>query len=145
MSNYINMMDIIYPVGSIYISMNGVSPAESIGGTWTQITDKFLRPSDNSLKEVGGNHTHNFEFSYASYYGVIPTLQNYLPDDNMFSFGPHQETSRQTSTDDHQMNISATAGWGSAKKPIIVTKIITTSEDSQIPLSITCYCWYRTA
>ena len=37
-----NLVNIIYPVGSIYISTNNVSPATFIGGTWEQINDKFL-------------------------------------------------------------------------------------------------------
>lgn len=39
MSNFVNLLDIIYPVSSIYITTSGVSPASSIGGTWTQITN----------------------------------------------------------------------------------------------------------
>lgn len=37
-----NLIDIVYPVGSIYISVNNVSPATFIGGTWEQINEKFL-------------------------------------------------------------------------------------------------------
>lgn len=37
MSNFVNLLDIIYPVNSIYITTSGISPATSIGGTWTQI------------------------------------------------------------------------------------------------------------
>ena len=32
----------VYPVGSIYINVNNVDPAEIFGGTWEQIKDKFL-------------------------------------------------------------------------------------------------------
>lgn len=32
----------IYPVGSIYMSVNDVDPSELFGGTWQQIKDKFL-------------------------------------------------------------------------------------------------------
>ena len=42
MSNYVNLLDIVYPVGSIYISVNNISPADSVGGTWVKIEDKFL-------------------------------------------------------------------------------------------------------
>lgn len=37
MSNYVNLLDIIYPVNSVYITTSSISPATLIGGTWTQI------------------------------------------------------------------------------------------------------------
>lgn len=36
------MVDVVYPVGSIYISVNNVSPASIIGGVWSQLQDVFL-------------------------------------------------------------------------------------------------------
>lgn len=43
MSNYVNLLDIVYPVGSVFISNNSVSPADSIGGTWTKLAnDTFI-------------------------------------------------------------------------------------------------------
>ncbi len=36
-----NLADILYPVGSIYMSVNNVNPASLIGGTWKQIKDCF--------------------------------------------------------------------------------------------------------
>lgn len=43
MSNYVNLMDIVYPIGSVFISNNSVSPADSIGGTWTKLdSDTFI-------------------------------------------------------------------------------------------------------
>ena len=44
-SNYLTksqLIDLFYPVGSIYISMNSDNPSTKFGGTWTQITDRFL-------------------------------------------------------------------------------------------------------
>lgn len=38
MSNFVNLMDIVYPVYSMYITTSSVSPATSIGGTWTKIS-----------------------------------------------------------------------------------------------------------
>ena len=38
MSNFVNLLDIIYPVHSMYITTSSTSPASSIVGTWTQIT-----------------------------------------------------------------------------------------------------------
>lgn len=36
------LLDLIYPVGSIYLSMSSASPADLFGGTWERIKDTFL-------------------------------------------------------------------------------------------------------
>ena len=41
----------IYPVGSIYMSVNSTDPSELFGGEWEQIEDKFLLA-------CGTNHTN---------------------------------------------------------------------------------------
>ena len=61
MSNFVNLLDIIYPVGSVYITATEVSPASSIGGTWVEIKDKVLldRTNENCLVEKGSmTHKH---------------------------------------------------------------------------------------
>lgn len=37
-----NLLDFVYPVGSIYMSMNNTSPQTFLGGTWEQIKDCFM-------------------------------------------------------------------------------------------------------
>ena len=37
-----DLFNLIYPIGSIYLSVNATSPATLFGGTWEQIQDKFL-------------------------------------------------------------------------------------------------------
>ena len=37
-----DLIDVIYPIGSIYMSVNSTSPQTLFGGTWEQIKDKFL-------------------------------------------------------------------------------------------------------
>lgn len=34
---YINLLEIVYPVGSVYITTLNTSPAELVGGTWEEI------------------------------------------------------------------------------------------------------------
>ena len=42
MATWVNLLDIIYPVGSIYQSTNSTSPASVVGGTWSAIGGRFL-------------------------------------------------------------------------------------------------------
>lgn len=46
--------DFVYPVGSIYISVNATSPADIFGGTWERITGKFLLGATDG-GAAGGN------------------------------------------------------------------------------------------
>ena len=43
-----NLRDVIYPVGAIYISTSSTSPASLIGGTWSQISGRFLFACDSA-------------------------------------------------------------------------------------------------
>lgn len=38
----LSITDLIYPVGSVYISVNSTDPGKLFGGTWQQIKDRFL-------------------------------------------------------------------------------------------------------
>ena len=50
----------IYPVGSIYISANEVSPTTLFGGTWVKIQDRFLLGASDTYanESTGGEATH---------------------------------------------------------------------------------------
>lgn len=61
----VNIMDIIYPVGSIYETMDSsFNPSESFGGTWERIKGKVLVGVDESdstfrsSKLTGGEKSH---------------------------------------------------------------------------------------
>lgn len=53
-------VDLVYPVGSIYLSVNNTSPALLFGGTWEQIKDVFLLAAGDSYAagETGGEALH---------------------------------------------------------------------------------------
>lgn len=57
---YVNLLDVVYPVGSIYMSMTATSPAEFIGGTWEALDGRFMYlVSDASVVgTTGGEKTH---------------------------------------------------------------------------------------
>lgn len=58
-------IDAIYPVGSIYMSVNNTSPANLFGGTWTPIKDTFLLAAGSKYAagSTGGEATHTLTTS----------------------------------------------------------------------------------
>lgn len=49
--------DKIYPVGSLYMSVNSTDPSQLFGGTWTKIEGSFLWGTSNTPKHSGGSKT----------------------------------------------------------------------------------------
>lgn len=58
--NLTEIINTIYPVGSIYMSVNEVEPTALFGGTWEKLKDKFLLGSGDeySLNSTGGEKEH---------------------------------------------------------------------------------------
>ena len=54
------LFDIVYPVGSIYMSVSNTSPATLFGGTWEQIQNRFLLAAGSSYTagNTGGEAAH---------------------------------------------------------------------------------------
>ena len=57
------IFDLIYPVGSIYMSVNSTSPATLFGGTWERIQDRFLLAAGSTYAAGGmdGEATHTLK------------------------------------------------------------------------------------
>ena len=55
-----DLLNYVYPVGSIYMSVNSTSPASFLGGTWARIQDRFLLAAGSSYSagSTGGEATH---------------------------------------------------------------------------------------
>lgn len=55
-----NLINLVYPVGSIYMSVNNVSPQTFLGGTWEQIKDRFLLSAGDTYSSgsIGGEANH---------------------------------------------------------------------------------------
>lgn len=91
-----NILQIFFPVGSIYFSTVNSSPASVIGGTWTQITNRFIRTGTSPTTTGGSDtHTHTYGVDFLGYYS---SMANYdqngnetflgLWDDNADTFVP---------------------------------------------------------
>lgn len=59
-SGNIDIINTIYPVGSIYMSVTNTSPSTLFGGTWVQIEDTFLLAAgtNHAAGDTGGEETH---------------------------------------------------------------------------------------
>lgn len=67
--------NLVYPVGSIYVSVNSVNPGTIFGGTWEQIKDRFILAAGDAYAagSTGGSadaviptHTHTITASSGS-------------------------------------------------------------------------------
>lgn len=92
---FVNITDIVYPVGSVYLSTTTISPATLFGGTWAQIQNTLIGASGDTYGAVGNNgrdakirdynlpeHIHNCvaalgydkiesgDYNWASYYNT---------------------------------------------------------------------------
>ena len=75
-----SVFDKIYPVGSIYMSVNSASPSDLFGGTWERLTDRFLVGAGNSygVNTTGGSttHTHQYGMKFGGYYNEFVFAEN---------------------------------------------------------------------
>jgi microcystin-dependent protein len=68
------IFNLVYPVGSIYMSVNNTSPATLFGGTWVQLKDRFLLGAGDSYSngKTGGAATHTLTWDQmpVHYHGI---------------------------------------------------------------------------
>ena len=59
-NNNTNQLSKMYPVGSIYISVNSTNPSNFLDGQWEQLKDRFLLACGDSYAagSTGGEATH---------------------------------------------------------------------------------------
>lgn len=100
--NNTNIFDLIYPVGSIYMSVNETNPEILFGGTWKKIRNRFLLGSSSSYPagSTGGEATHTLTEAEmpsheghlsAGFVGTVPqgkgNYKGFLNLDKMTAYG----------------------------------------------------------
>lgn len=96
------LLNKVYPIGSIYLSVNNTSPASTFGGTWEKIEDKFLLASGSYvLGSEGGSTSHNHSLNNG--FAKIGYTWTYELNDTLFvkmksgvSFIPDTQTANDT-------------------------------------------------
>ena len=104
-----SLLDLIYPVGSIYISANNVSPQTFLGGTWEAFaTGRTLVGVDTSQEEfktvgkTGGAKTHTLTV------GQMPQHQGHMYD----NFNDDGWVDRGEDTNSYFLNSTGAVGYG---------------------------------
>lgn len=158
MSKFINLLDIVYTVCSVYITFSDVSPVDSVGGFWEKIDGRFLQSSSetNSLNSTGG-FSDNIGFSYvygAWYVTIVPTwnadidisLCNFLNVSNSKKYTDSviklADATKVNSQYNYSCNANIASATGAVSHSIMVTKELYC--DSR-PAYITCNMYRRTA
>lgn len=145
------MIDTIYPVGSVYLSMNTTNPASLFGGTWVQIKDCFLLGCGDKYTSIGTyggseQHTHKYGAVVESYYSSgnllgdgTTGLANY-DTDGKYTITKHTYLDSTT----HTLN----GGVATSESDKTVDRRLlqaNTSYSSNLPPYTTCFMWKRTA
>lgn len=98
-SLYVNgteLLNLIYPVGSIYMSVNNVSPQVFLGGTWSPIKGRFLLGQGQN----DGNTTE--------YWGSYPANSNNFPVKEMGGEARHTLSVEEMPNHNHPLTASYT-------------------------------------
>ena len=110
-----NMLLACYPVGSYYQSNTSTSPSTLMGGTWTQITNRFLLPSSSAGAQttsstrslnssVLANHRHSYTHSHSGY----SHSHNVTGSNHTHDISSHTHTGNMTA---HTHNFTMTSSW----------------------------------
>lgn len=143
-------IDLLYPIGAVYISVTNTSPKELFGGEWEQIKDIFLLASGDNYQAgtTGGSetHTHNYGIQVGGYYKETGLAEN----DNAGTLSYNTENTPSktgfTSIGSMTMNWNgSTTGTASSGSASHYRSIGNTSYTSSLPPYLTVYMWKRVA
>lgn len=103
------ILELTYPVGSIYMSENSTSPNELFGGSWEQITDKFILAAGNEhiAGETGGSETVTLSINEIPSHRHFVFMPNANGDVGTYTFAA---TTPYTTTQDDVANTSSVGG-----------------------------------
>lgn len=159
------LLDLIHPVGSVYMSIEATDPGTLFGGTWVALASEFgtedselflnaINP-DNELGIQAGaisgstQHSHKYGVRQHSYYGVI---SGGTEDNNMISLDNYSESNTVSETiGSHLGNIENQIGnnvLAQGTKTITASYMRHTAQTEYVdnkPRNYRVYAWRRTA
>ena len=89
-----DLINTIYPVGSIYMSVNSTNPSVLFGGTWEQIKDTFLLATGDTYANgsTGGEATHTLTENEMPSHTHIQDSHNHTQNSHNHTQNPHSHT-----------------------------------------------------
>lgn len=122
----------IYPVGSIYMSVNAVNPSTLFGGSWEQIKDRFLLAAGTTYKAgaTGGAATHTLTVNEIPAHKHNAATENFMSTSESASPGTAQNFN---SGSYKRWAMSTTANTGGSKA------------HNNMPPYLAVYIWKRIA
>lgn len=141
-SNYI--LDNVYPVGSIYMSVNSTNPKKLFGGTWEQIQGKFLFGMNSSYPagSTGGEITHKLTLNEMPvhnhdglYYSYIATENSITLNSGTVSYHVPWGSS----------DYAGDCGPGTGKAELVTGNTGSGAAHNNMPPYLSVYIWKRTA
>ena len=104
-------VDMIYPVGAIYISASSKDPSTLFGGTWKAINGRFLLSGGQPSQNTNGNHgsIRNDELGWSFQYGQ--TLGEYRHQLSVAELASHSHMPVNNS------NYFTCQSWNGGKNP----------------------------
>lgn len=139
--------DFIYPIGSIYMSVNSTSPATIFGGTWEQLEDRFLLAAGTtySAGSTGGSatmaHTHSTG-NHTLTVAEMPSHSHKYTDYYNVSKGTgYKCVAFNLNEDPTGLSVQATGGNGAHNHG----NTGAASNDNNMPPYLAVYMWKRTA
>ena len=131
------LVNLIYPVGAIYISTSNTTPATLFGGTWQQIKDKFLLSAGDtySAGSTGGDATHTHTAGT-----ITAKVSVHTANEMDAQFGTAESWWAATNTVGISSYSAQTRTHGDA-----ISCAGTTGSTSSLPPYLTVYMWKRTA
>jgi len=135
---YVNLGQVMYPVGAIYQSWSSISPASLFGGSWSQITEKFLYCA-NSAGGTGGASAVTLSVNHH-----LPPSAYFIVQNNVGSMRQITPMITNTGTgNDGMWRGRLTEDKG--QKPLPIANEGGGASHENMPPYIRCYTWRRTA
>lgn len=125
---YDEIRDKLYPIGSIYLSVNSADPSDLFGGTWEQLKDKFLLGAGDTYEagSTGGEAEHTLTVD------EMPSHSHQIGRDNDVAGGGLYGSVHDGGVSTAQVKVDTSSTGGS-------------QAHNNMPPYLTVYMWKRTA